>query len=133
MIEILENGIWKETGWESFEQMKEYACEQKTWLDNDYNYAVKKFTIDGILELYRQKTKKCECKSYCRPEKTIFVYGQTQRRAEEYIRTNVKVVTNGEQLKGYSKGNAVLITLLPQEKEYVLTQAKARDFEIIEA
>jgi len=114
MIEILENGIWEETSWESFEQMKEYTCEQKTWSDNNYNYVVKKFNTDSVLEVYRQKVKRCRCESCCKSEKTIFVYGSTKRQANEYIRTNVKTVTDGEQLRGYSKGNAILI-VLPRE------------------
>lgn len=134
MIDILENNIWKDTGWSSFEQMKEYVGRiQKTWSDNGYNYIMVKYNIDDTLEIYRQKIYKDEHKhKACTPEKTIFIFGQTQRQAEEYIKTNVKIITEGGRLRGYSKGNAVLI-ILPQEKEHVLAQAAARDFEVIEA
>ncbi len=132
MIERLENGKWKETGWESFEQTKEYTGDtQKEWSDSGYDYIIVKFSIDDTLEIYRQKAKECECKS-CRPEKTIFIFGKTREQAREYIRTNVKIITDEHRLRGYSRGQGILI-VLPQGKEHVVEQAKARHFEIIEA
>ena len=132
MIEVLENKVWKETGWESLKQMEEYTGNiQKSWSDNSYNYSAVKFYIDGDIEIYRQKVKGCKHKP-CRPEKTIFIFGQTKEQAREYIRTNVKIITEGQRLRGYSRGQGILI-VLPQGKEQAEVEAKARDFEIIEA
>ena len=59
MIEILKNEKWRETGWESFEQMEGYTGNvQKTWSDNNYNYIAVEFSIDNTFELFRQNKEK---------------------------------------------------------------------------